>query len=111
MSTTDRKAGCGKTARPVWREGRSLYTSFLPLSHLLLHGYVFALLLFCFPFVVGTSAAADKTFLLEGNSIRLQDVSSEVEVYFQAMRFNRAAGVWDVEAILTNTGTRTLRTP
>ena len=33
--TTDWKAGCGKTACPVWREGRGFNPSFLPLSLLL----------------------------------------------------------------------------
>ena len=60
---------------------------------------------------VSTVSATDKAFLLGGNSIQLQDVSSEVGVYYQSMRFNRAADVWNVEVTLTNRATRTLRLP
>jgi RHS repeat-associated protein len=55
--------------------------------------------------------AAEREFTLAGKQVRLQDVSGEVGVHYQAMRFNRAALTWNVEVIITNKSTRTLEGP
>lgn len=68
----------------------------------------FALLLF----FLGVSARAqDRNFSLQGTALRLQDLSSEAEVFFQSMRFNRASNVWNVEVTVRNKGTRELNGP
>lgn len=55
--------------------------------------------------------AAEKTFTVSGATVSLQEVSAEVPVRFRSMRFNRALNVWNVEALLTNAGPRTLLGP
>jgi len=55
--------------------------------------------------------ADERTFALAGENVRLQDVSADVEVRYQAMRFNRAAGTWNVEVFVTNKGNRALQGP
>jgi hypothetical protein len=57
------------------------------------------------------SHADERSFTLAGESVRLQDVSADVEVRYQAMRFNRAAGVWNVEVFFSNKGNRALQGP
>jgi hypothetical protein len=57
------------------------------------------------------SQAAEKEFLLSGTRWRLEDVTAEVAVQFQAMRTNRATGGWNVAVKLANIGTHDLHTP
>ena len=46
--------------------------------------------------------ATEKTFSLNGATLTLEEATSDVGVVFTALRFNRAARVWNVEASLTN---------
>jgi RHS repeat-associated protein len=47
-----------------------------------------------------------KTFVLEGANLTLQDATADVDVFFSSMRFNRALNVWNFEVSLTNHSTR-----
>ena len=46
--------------------------------------------------------AVDRTFTLGGTTLTLEDVTTNVNVYYTSMRFNRALNVWNVEASLSN---------
>ncbi|MHB8524214.1 MAG: hypothetical protein ACYDH9_26130 [Limisphaerales bacterium] len=55
--------------------------------------------------------AAEKSFLVGGINLTLQDRSDTVGVRYQSMRLNRALNVWNVEVSLTNRGTASLQGP
>lgn len=55
--------------------------------------------------------AAEAVFTLDGAAVQLDEATNEVAVFFQAMRFNRAARVWNVEVALTNTTTKAIPGP
>ena len=55
--------------------------------------------------------AQQKTFQLSGASLSLLDVSSDVDVFFSSMRFNRISNVWNFEVSLTNHSPRQLNGP
>lgn len=55
--------------------------------------------------------AADRTFTLGGTNAVLQDASSEVDVYYSAMRFNRAQNAWNVDVTLSNKSALVLHGP
>src|SRR5580658_1009598 len=48
------------------------------------------------------SAVHGRPFQLGGVTVDLQDVSSNVDVYFTAMHYNRAANEWDVNVTVSN---------
>ena len=72
--------------------------------------WVFAFLFLMLGFG-GNLTAAEKSFILGGVPVTLQDITSDVEVRYQSMRLNRALNVWNVEATLTNKSSRPLRGP
>ena len=49
-----------------------------------------------------TVRAIDEPFAVGGATLWLSDTSASVDVYYRSMRFNRAAGVWNVEVVLSN---------
>ena len=51
-------------------------------------------------FLAGTADA--RPFSLSGVNLELQDVTSNVDVYFTAMRYNRVSNEWDVNVTLSN---------
>ena len=55
--------------------------------------------------------ATEALFTLDGAAVRLEEATNEVAVLFQAMRFNRAAQVWNVEVALTNITTKAIPGP
>ena len=55
--------------------------------------------------------AQQKTFQLSGASLSLLEVSSDVDVFFSSMRFNRISNVWNFEVSLTNHSPRQLNGP
>lgn len=55
--------------------------------------------------------ADERDFRVQGVTLRLAEASAEVQARYQAMRFNRALGVWNVDITLTNCGARILRAP
>jgi RHS repeat-associated protein len=58
-----------------------------------------------------SAQAQPKTFLLRGASLSLQDASSDVDVFFSSMRFNRISNVWNFEVSLTNHSNHQLSGP
>src|SRR2546426_78279 len=56
-------------------------------------------------------SAAQKLFNLNGVTVSLEDVTSDLGVYYQSMRFNRATRIWNVEVILTNQSARVFNGP
>src|SRR5437762_1869050 len=69
--------GTPSNAQPTWKSAvQQVWKPALRASSL--HDLLTIIIVLLFVFVTRTSSAADKTFLLGGNSIRLQDVSSEV---------------------------------
>ncbi len=60
---------------------------------------------------VGPLPAAEKTFALNGATLALEEATADVGVVFTALRFNRAARVWNVEASLTNRSAQTWQGP
>lgn len=60
---------------------------------------------------VPTGVASEKSFVVQGVSVRLEDVSGQVAVFYQSMRFNRASNVWNVEVILTNRSSNDVAAP
>src|SRR5439155_18317769 len=65
-------------------------------------GLLLVLLLWC-----RSLSSAEKSFVISGVTISLEEVSSDVGVTYRSMRFNRAAQIWNLEVILTNKSTRT----
>jgi RHS repeat-associated protein len=61
--------------------------------------------------VASAKAAAFKYFTLAGAVLALEDVSTDVDVYYTAMRYNRASNTWNVEASLASHTTRILSGP
>ena len=57
------------------------------------------------------AAAAEKTLVIGGVPVTLQELTGEVEVYFSGMRFNRAQSVWNFEVTVKNAGIRDLNGP
>ncbi len=55
--------------------------------------------------------AAAREFPLGGVTLDLQEVTTNLDVYFTAMRFNRAANEWDVEVTLSNKASATFSGP
>ncbi|HZR16109.1 MAG TPA: Ig-like domain-containing protein, partial [Verrucomicrobiae bacterium] len=55
--------------------------------------------------------AQQKTFVLRGANISLQEATADVDVFFSSMRFNRALNVWNFEVSLTNHSARQLNGP
>ena len=62
-------------------------------------------------FASDRSLAAERTFTLQGRSVSLEDVTDRTEVYYEPMRFNRAAGVWNSEVTVKNVGDSSLSGP
>ena len=62
-------------------------------------------------FLAASASAQDRTFTLQGSTLRLQDLSSEAEVFFQSMRYNRASNVWNLEVTIRNKGNRDINGP
>lgn len=60
---------------------------------------------------IPVTVAAEKLFVVQGVSVRLEDVSDQVAVLYQSMRFNRASNVWNVEVILTNRSSNDVGAP
>ena len=54
---------------------------------------------------VASGFAADRTLTVSGVPVTLQDLSGEVDIFYSAMRFNRAMSVWNVEVTIRNKGT------
>ncbi|MEO6036394.1 MAG: Ig-like domain-containing protein, partial [Verrucomicrobiota bacterium] len=72
----------------------------------------FPLLIFCIAtFWTLTASAAQRTFILSGAPLVLEDSSTNVDVFFTSMRFNRALNVWNVEVNLRNHSTQSLGGP
>ncbi|HEX7861016.1 MAG TPA: hypothetical protein VF773_11855 [Verrucomicrobiae bacterium] len=46
--------------------------------------------------------------MVGGAPVTLQDISAEVEVFYSAMRYNRAQNVWNFEVTIANRTTRDL---
>jgi RHS repeat-associated protein len=59
----------------------------------------------------GSIQAAQKSFILQNATLALEDVSTDVEVFYRSMRLNRALNVWNVEVTVTNRGARLLPAP
>jgi pimeloyl-ACP methyl ester carboxylesterase len=57
------------------------------------------------------SEAGQKTFSLGGARLTLDEATAETGVFFTAMRFNRAANLWNVDVSLTNRSPRLLQGP
>src|SRR5580765_6405729 len=57
------------------------------------------------------SPAFAKPFQLGSGLVELQEVTPLVEVYYRAMRFNRASNQWNFELTLRNTGLTPLSGP
>jgi len=55
--------------------------------------------------------AQQKTFVLRGASLSLEDATTDVGVFFSSMRFNRASNVCNFEVGLTNHSARGLSGP
>ena len=88
--------------------------SSLPRPGSTLRGGVRQALLWVLFAVTGLSSglfAEEKVFTLGGATLLLQDVSAEVDVSYRSMRWNRALNVWNVEATLTNHGSRSVPGP
>ncbi len=61
--------------------------------------------------LVGVATLQGKNFQLHGVTVELVDVTAEVDVYYQSMRFNRAAGTWNVEVLLSNKSSQVFSGP
>lgn len=61
--------------------------------------------------VAFAAAAQQKTFILRGASLTLQEATADVDVFFSAMRFNRVSNVWNFEVTLTNHSPRQVSGP
>ena len=59
---------------------------------------------FCLLLWLGTLPlkAAEKTFVLQGGTVTLEEVTDDVSVFYQAMRLNRGSNVWNVDLSVTN---------
>jgi hypothetical protein len=55
--------------------------------------------------------AQDKSFVLGGTVVNLEDVSEHVGVVYRSMRFNRSLNEWNFEAFLTNGSARVVSGP
>lgn len=53
-------------------------------------------------FIFASLAAHARPFVISGSTIDLVDVTSNVNVYYTEMRYNRAANEWDVNVTLSN---------
>jgi len=60
--------------------------------------------------VVAAQAQAHQ-FKLGDVTVDLQEVTTNVDVYYSAMRFNRAASEWDVDVTVSNKSALTISTP
>jgi hypothetical protein len=58
--------------------------------------------------VAWTSHCQERTFLLQGVSVQLEDATERVAVFFRSMRLNRALDAWNVEVTLSNRSTQVL---
>lgn len=56
-------------------------------------------------------AASAREFSLSGVQLDLPEVTTNVDVYFAAMRFNRASNEWDVDVTLSNKTTQAISAP
>ena len=61
--------------------------------------------------VAWTSHCQERTFLLQGVSVQLEDATERVAVFFRSMRLNRALDAWNVEVTLSNRSTQVLYGP
>ena len=61
--------------------------------------------------LVDTARSAEHEFRFGDSTLILSEATGQVDVYFQAMRFNRAAGVWNVEATVSNKSPVVLQGP
>ena len=52
--------------------------------------------------ILFVTAVHGRPFLLDGLTVDLQDVTTNVDVYFTAMHYNRAANEWDVNVTVSN---------
>jgi RHS repeat-associated protein len=59
----------------------------------------------------GVAVAEERQFLLDGSPFTLRDVTTNVAIYFQSMRFNRALSVWNVEVTVSNHSSTALAGP
>src|SRR5674476_112952 len=57
------------------------------------------------------TVAHARAFVIDGLTIDLQEVTTNVDVYFTVMRFNRAASEWDVNVAVSNKVGQTLSGP
>jgi len=55
---------------------------------------------------VSVSTPPSRTLVLAGQPVAFQDVTSQVEVHFAGMRWNRSRNVWQVDVSLRNTSTQ-----
>lgn len=55
--------------------------------------------------------ASARQFSLSGVQVNLQEATTNVDVYFTAMRFNRAANEWDVDVTFSNKTTQAIAAP
>ena len=58
-----------------------------------------------------SARAQTQLFPLGETSVRLQEVTANVGVYFYSMRLDRGANVWNLEVSITNTSSRPLSGP
>ncbi|MDW8382032.1 MAG: Ig-like domain-containing protein [Verrucomicrobiota bacterium] len=50
-------------------------------------------------------------FSFRGATIELEQITTEVDVYYRSMRWNRAAGAWNLELVLSNKSSRVFYGP
>src|SRR5205085_1916254 len=66
------------------------------------------LLVLLFPML---SRADQKEFLIGGNPVLLEDVTTQAAVSFRAFRLNRAANEWNAELVVSNKSSQTWEGP
>lgn len=54
------------------------------------------------------AAGATQSFVVSGQSVSFEEVTSQVEVHYSAMRWNRARQIWQSEVTIRNSGDRAL---
>ena len=55
--------------------------------------------------------AEDKSFMVNGIATVLPEATAEAQIFYQAMRLNRASNIWNVEVVIRNNGSNDLRSP
>src|SRR5687768_8577501 len=53
----------------------------------------------------------EKIFPYQGESVVTRELTDETQVFFQAMRLNRALNVWNVEVTISNKSSEVLSAP